>query len=363
LLLLPHVWWQFSMNFPTFGYHLIERNNNFQWFYFLEYIPNQLVVFNPLAFGLIVFIFIKNRTKNVFERGLYFLTVGFLSFFWMTSFRGHVEPHWTVICTIPMIVLIYNHSLLNTKIMRFVKRWIPSIIILILIVRVLLVTRLLPPALNFYGKEERSLAIQTVAGELPVAFFGSFQRASDYYFFTKHKAFVLKSIYTRQTQFDIWQKELDYQGKPVFICSDISGKSEKYELNGYVFHGYRTENFQSVNRLKINDLIFEREVHAGDPLDIRFTIHNPTNDDIHFQHAEFPVTFKILYIHPVSLYDGNLNEDIHVLKSGENLSRRIQTIVPDLPAGDYLLALTLDNTFCVSGNSGYVSIKILNKTE
>ena len=359
VLLIPHVWWQFEMDFPSFRYHLSERNSNFTWGYFLEYIPNQLAVFNPFTFGAVLFILFKYKTNNIFERGLYFLLVGFLSFFWLMTFRGHVEPHWTVACTIPMIILIYRHSLHNSKLMRFVTRWIAPSILLVLTARVLLFTHWLPLQLDLYGKKERNIAIQTVAGQLPVAFTGSFQKPSEYRFFTKQDAFVLSSINSRQTQFDIWQKEIGFQEKPVFICSYVEGKSEKYEINGHVFWGYRTENFQSVNRLKIGYTLSEKELHAGDTLDIHFTINNPTAFDINFHHAEFPVICKIAYSTPLTLYDGILNEDIHVLKSGESLSRRIQTIVPDLPAGDYLLALTLDNTICITRNSDYISIKIL----
>ena len=358
LLLIPHIRWQFVMDFPAFKYHLIQRSSSFRWLYFLEYIPNQLVVFNPLAFGAVMFILFKYRANDVFERGLYFLLIGFLSFFWLMAFRGHVEPHWTVACTIPMIILIYRYSLRNDKLRRFVIRWIAPSILLVLTARILLITDLLPNSLGFNGKKERDFALQTIAGELPVAFTGSFQKPSDYHFFTKQDAFVLSSINSRQTQFDIWQKEIDYQGKPVFICSDIK-KSEKYEVNGYVFWGVKTENFQSVNRLKIECMPLKMEVHAGDTLYIDFKIGNSTPFDIDFNHAEFPVTCKIAYAtHDISLHNGKLNENIHVLKSGETLSRRFQTVVPELPTGDYRIALTLDNTICITQNSNFIPIKI-----
>jgi uncharacterized membrane protein len=303
---------------------------------------------------------VKRKIENIFERGLYFLIVGFLAFFWLMALRGHVEPHWTVACTIPMIVLIYHHSLHNPKFMRFVTRWIAPSIILVLAARVLLFTHWLPLYLDLHGKEERNKAIQTVAGQLPVAFTGSFQKPSDYHFFTKQEAFVLSGIHSRQTQFDIWKKEINHQGKPVFICSYIDGKSTYFEVNGYGFWGYRTENFQSVNRLKIKYSLPKQNVFAGDTLNIHFQIYNPTGCDIDFHHAEFPVTCKLaLTAQVIELYVGTLNEDIDILKSGETLSRIFTTVVPELPAGNYQLAITLDNTICVTGNSNYVSIKIL----
>jgi len=361
LLLVPHIWWQFTMDFPSFKYHLSSRSTNFEWKYFFEYIPNQLVVFNPLVLGAVVIVLFKRKINNIFERGLSFLIVGFLTFFWLMTFRGHVEPHWTVACTIPMIELMYNQSLNNRKFMRFVTQWITPTIVLVLAARFLLTTHWLPQHLDFYGKEERNRAIQSIAGQIPVVFTGSFQNPSDYHFFTKQEAFVLSSIHSRQTQFDIWQKELNHQGKPVFICSHIDGKSTQYEINGHVFWGYHAENFQTVNRLKIEFSLSEKELHAGDSLNIHFKIFNPTEYDIDFHHAEFPVTCKLAYItQEIDLCAGILNDDLDILKSGECLSRNFITVVPLLPEGNYLLSLTLDNTICVTKNSDFYPVKILN---
>jgi len=80
LLLSPHFYWQYSHDFPSFQYHLVDRSNQFQLKYFLEYLPNQLAVFNPFTFGLVVYILIKYKSKDVFERGLFFLIIGFIAF-------------------------------------------------------------------------------------------------------------------------------------------------------------------------------------------------------------------------------------------------------------------------------------------
>jgi hypothetical protein len=361
LLLLPHIWWQVSMDFPSLKYHLSDRNSSFKWIYFFEYIPNQLVVFNPFVFCLVIFIIVKYKTNSLFERGLYFLVVGFLAFFWSMSFKAHVEPHWTVACTIPFIILIYNHSLSNQKIMRLVKWIAPVIIILILIVRILLTTELLPQKLGFYGKEKEYKSIQKIAEQLPVVFKGSYQKTSLYKFFTKHDAFLLQNIYSRQTQFIFSQNELNYIGKPVFIFGHLPGRSEQYEIDGFTFEGYKAKEFQPVNKVKIEFTLLKQELQTGDTLNIPFKIYNPTEFDFDFNHPEFPLFCKCAYIkYGVRVYDGELFEKIDILKSRDCLTNTFRTIVPDIPAGDYLFGLTLDNTFVAARNSRYVSIKILN---
>ena len=92
--------------------------------------------------------------------------------------------------------------------------------------------------------------------------------------------------------------------------------------------------------------------------------YNPTAYDVYFHHPDFPVTCKAVYkVNSVSsLYDGILNKDIDILKSDENVRHiHFKTVVPELPAGNYLFTLALDNTVCAAQNSNYVSIKILTK--
>ena len=76
-LYVPHIMWQFEADFPSFRYHLYQRSSSFEWGYLFEYIPNQLVVFNPFTFGAMVYLVLKHRPSDVFERGLFFIVIGF----------------------------------------------------------------------------------------------------------------------------------------------------------------------------------------------------------------------------------------------------------------------------------------------
>ena len=360
VLLAPHIWWQISNDFPSFQYHLNARSSAFKFRYFTEYLPNQLVVFNPLTLGAFVYVLIKYKPADIFERGLYFLSIGFLAFFWVMTFRGHVEPHWTLAATIPMILLVYKYSLQNHKLYRFVKNWVTPTIILIFIVRVVLVTDLLPEKLGFHGKKAKDKKIEEVAGDLPVVFTGSFQKPSTYHFFTGKESFVLSGVDSRQTQFDILQKELQYQGEPVFICKDIPEKSTIYTIDGYSFPGYITQNFQSVNRLKIDYELSETNLAAGDTIQIGFTIKNPTEHDINFNHEEFPVTLRAAYAKRKSADYSEciLDREITFLRAQDEISGKLKTVIPDLSDEKYSFTLTLDNTICPAVNASFTPIKV-----
>jgi hypothetical protein len=364
-LLVPHICWQISMDFPSFKYHLSDRNSSFQWSYFFEYFPNQLAVFNPFTFAAAVYILVKYKPKEIFDRGLYFLIIGFILFFWIMSFRGHVEPHWTVVCSIPMIVLIYKYSLLNTKLMKYVKHCMFPSIALVCLARVLLVSDVLPKRLDFYGKDKRYKSIESIAGELPVIFTGSFQNPSNYHFFTGKESTVLSAVNTRMTQFDILQKELDYQGKPALVCVMIQGKSQEYNVDGVKFHACKTQNFQSVNRLEITYELQNREVYMNDTLHVAFEIFNPTSFTVDFRHPEFPVSWKAVYHTEMKNFefkDCIVAQEITTLSAYMKIKGTLKTVVPDLDANDCQFALSLNNTICYARNSKLTSL-VLKKND
>jgi hypothetical protein len=365
ILLIPHVYWQINMDFPSFKYHLSDRSSNFRWSYFMEYLPNQLAVFNPFTFAAAVYILIKYRPEDVFERGLYFLVAGFILFFWIMTCRGHVEPHWTVVCSIPMIVLICKYSLRNKRLMKYVKCSILPSIALVYLARILLVADVLPKRLDFYGKDKRYRAIETVAGEMPVIFTGSFQNPSNYHFFTGKESTVLSAVNTRRTQFDILQKELDYQGKPALVCAAIPGKSQEYNIDEIKFHAFKTLNFQSVNRLEINFEMQGDEVFVNDTLHVGFEIYNPTGFTIDFRHPEFPVQWKAVYLTDAKQFefrDCILAQEITTLPAHAKIKGTLKTTVPNSDTDDCLFALSLDNTVCYAPNSKFKHL-VLKKND
>ena len=363
LFLTPHIYWQFANDFPSFKYHLSDRSSNFRWNYFFEYLPNQLAVFNPFTFGAVIYITIKYKWRDIFERSLYFMIIGFIVFFWITSCRGHVEPHWTVAASIPMIILLYRRSLDDKKLTRYVKHWIAPSIILILIARIALIAGLFPQRLNFSGKEERNLAIESVAGDTPVVFTGSFQNPSNYSFFTKKESTVLSAIDSRQTQFDIWAKELNYQGKKVFICSKDENRSKEYIVDGHTFYGYFTDNFQSVNRVKIDYTLDAAEAAPGTVLRIPFEMYNPTDKAVDFNHLEFAVSCKAAYMTNRQLHYADCRFDTPVgsIPANGAIKGELTTIVPDIKPDGYTFTLTLVNPVCSARNSNYQSINISSK--
>ncbi|MBR4468240.1 MAG: glycosyltransferase family 39 protein [Bacteroidales bacterium] len=312
-LLTPHILWQVNNDFPSFKYHLVGRNEAFRWSYFLEYLPNQLLIFNPFTFGAVVYMLIKDRIcvrippapfkrgSGVFERGLKFILIGFFVFFWLMAFRGHVEPHWTIVCVIPVVVLLYRKALVDDKLRKYIKWFILPSLLLVLAFRILLLTPL-ADRFGYHGKEPYYKAIEQVAGDRPVVIRGSFQQPALYHYFTGKESSTLQCYYDRMTQYDLWQFDKDWIGKSVFVCGALNELSEVYHIGDVAVEGFLTDHFQTANRLittfsitNANDT--ETPVfHHGDTIQVDFAIYNPCDEIIDFHDKDFGMCIKAQYL-------------------------------------------------------------------
>lgn len=364
LLLSPHIYWQFANDFPSIKYHLVDRSDGFRWKYVFEYIPNQLVVFNPLIFGAVIYMLIKYRPEDLFTRALHFMIIGFIGFFWITSFRGHVEPQWTLVCSVPMIIILYNRISVSEMFKKYVRRFLIPSLMLLLLFRIFLVTNLsIVKNLGLNGKEEKYEYISSVANNLPVVFLSSYQSPSLFTFFTGKESFPISTLNTRQTQFDIWQLEKNYQHKPAFVADAREGRSQVFEKGTIKFTGYKTSSLQTTNRIKIVFDLPVKFLTSGDTISVSFIITNPCDYDIDFNHFDFPVQVctvlikgKGTYVNPVEL-----SEPIGVLQRGVSLQRTFRAVIPDLPPDEYRFGISLKTALGTTINSTFEKVDITKK--
>ena len=332
-LLTPHILWQVNNDFPSIRYHLLGRSEPFRWSYLIEYLPNQLLIFNPFTFVAVVYVLFKHKTNSDFDRGLRFILVGFFFFFWLMAFRGHVEPHWTIVCVIPIVVLIYTRALIDEKLMKYTKFVILPSLLLVLAFRILLLT---PWAdrFGYHGKEPYYKAIEQIAGDRPVVFRGSFQQPALYHYFSGKESSSLKSYYDRKTQYDLWLFDKAWIGKPVFVCGTLNERSEVYHVGDVAVEGYLTNHFQSANRLVTTFCITNAKAmgtpvfHHGDTIQVDFTIFNPCDEAIDFHDKDFGMCIKAQYMlsndFTFCFYD-----DIGLLLPQASYQGHLYTIVED----------------------------------
>jgi hypothetical protein len=364
ILLLPHIWWQVSNDFPTLKFQLVDRSESFRWVYLLEYLPNQMALFNPFIFGVVIFLIFRKRPVDSFNRALYFLIFGFLGFFGFAAFRGHVEPHWTASCAVPIVLLVYRGSIESHGIFRFLRRTALPTVFLLLIGRVLFVTDLpFVVRLGFAGKEEEIRNIESEAKELPVLFAGTYQYSSLYMYFTGEEAFTISSLYSRLTQFDIWQPEKKYNNKKVFAFRQGNEFLGTHARDRLKTSGFIADSLQTVNRITVEVKPVMHTLYAGDSLSLAVTLKNPYDYDIDFNHREFPVQICMAFAkyEEVDLFPVRLSEQPGILKKGEARTIHAAAVVPGLQQGKYHFGICLKTILGPAINNSFSVIKIEKK--
>ena len=172
---------------------------------------------------------------------------------------------------------------------------------MVLAVRVLLLTPL-ADRYGYHGKEKYYKAIESVAGDRPVVFRGSFQQPALYHYFTGKHSSTLRCYYDRMTQYDLWQFDKDWIGQQVLVCGSDGDISDTFRVGKVEVSGNLSEHFQTANRLvtKFNitnaqeakTLVF----HVGDTIEMDFSIFNPYDQPIDFHHKEFDMGLKVLFL-------------------------------------------------------------------
>ncbi|MEM9258591.1 MAG: glycosyltransferase family 39 protein, partial [Bacteroidota bacterium] len=107
-LYVPHLYWQYANDFPSFRYHLSGRDDAYEISFTLEYILNQLVIFSPLLLWHYWQTFRKDAGRDRFGVACRWLVVGFLLFFLYTTTKGGTEAQWTALLSIPLVFLTFR---------------------------------------------------------------------------------------------------------------------------------------------------------------------------------------------------------------------------------------------------------------
>lgn len=207
VLYIPHILWQVNHDFPSIKYHLIDRSVGFKWNNIIDYILNQLPVFNPFTLIAGIYVLFINKKGDLFNRALKFLMAGFLIFFALWTFKSRVEPHWTIAASIPMVILILREAVENQNLKRYLYRVVAPSLILVFAARLFLMIDILPIKTEWHGDKKRVEDLYAFAGERPVVFTSGFQMPSKYRFYTGGEAHAMGALNYRNTQYDIWTFE------------------------------------------------------------------------------------------------------------------------------------------------------------
>jgi hypothetical protein len=292
VLLLPHLFWQFENNFPTFQYHLVSRSSLYRFKYTSDYFLEQLVMSGPFIGFIIIYQAVRPLViKDDFMRGLKFNFIGFIGFFFFMSFKGRVEPHWTALGYLPGVILATIRIQDKEQVIKWVRGLFLPTLAIFLILRFSLMVQIFPKEFNitkdFHLWDKWAKEIKTYANGRKVVFVNSFQQPSKYSFYTGGDfSHSLNSIHYRQNQYDIWNGEENIQEQDILLV----GAYRKYDTLLTSVGSYRVrniDNFHSYfNAIKIVSDRQEVICLPKDSLLLRLQIINQTKDTVSFQSSD-----------------------------------------------------------------------------
>jgi hypothetical protein len=342
VLYIPHILWQVNHDFPSIKYHLIDRSVGFKWNNIIDYILNQLPVFNPFTLIAGIYVLFINKKGDLFNRALKFLMAGFLIFFALWTFKSRVEPHWTIAASIPMVILILREAVENQNLKRYLYRVVAPSLILVFAARLFLMIDILPIKTEWHGDKKRVEDLYAFAGERPVVFTSGFQMPSKYRFYTGGEAHAMGALNYRNTQYDIWrfdesyvdhQVVIDFRNDTTGVVPTISGES--------VFNLKEVLHYQPYKRLEVIPDINNTPLSTKSVNEMGVKIVNPYNNTYNINHPSMPLQIYLVFI---TEKDGKLVRerlaaisefDSNEIYSGETVSGKILIDLSEYSAGVY----------------------------
>jgi hypothetical protein len=238
LAYLPHLLWQINNDYPSYQFHILNKSQDgYKPLDSLMFFLGQLLIAGPLTGILLFYAALRYKQQNQTEKALRFTLIGFIVFFFLSTFNAPVEPNWTAASFVPLLVLSYNYTTEHGQFKKWIIRLATVSCLFFLLLRLNLAFDFFPAigskALpEFYGWKSWAKAIQEKAQDKPVVFTNSYQNAAKYSFYSGgHSALSLNNIFYRRNQYDLWNIQDSLQGKTIMFIPNWEIRGENvYKL-------------------------------------------------------------------------------------------------------------------------------------
>lgn len=355
ILMIPHLLWQVRHDFVTPYYHLVERTAgfHFKWQSVYDFVLGQLGILNPLIALLLFYFGIVFKPRDSFDRALKYNAFGVLILGLVMSFRGPVEANWTSTAFIPLIIIAYRGMSVNVKVIKAI--YIIGLVsaVFIIALRGIMIVNYLPEQykhhfrVEFHNWDTWAQELHKKAGEKPVVFINSYQRASKYFYYAKKSAYSYATLTYRKSEFDIngVEKKLFDDEVIIFhndkafglieeiLCS-IPNLDSLMLTSGEKVYFTILKNYRTYNFLLINFEIEEHEYKAGTSLEIPITLSNPTGIPIKIENDSIGCKIAVAFYQKEKVVFYKEVYDITGLTIGDEYRTKLTIKAPE-EAGEY----------------------------
>ena len=313
IIFLPHLWWQYTHDWVSFGYHLSGRNAwAYKYNYTLEYIALLLCIFNPLWLYHYWRGIADSRRNGVPLRNAFlWLAAGFAFFFLLSTVRGPVQPQWVLPVALPLTALLFYASRQS----RFVRA--AAIVIAVLFIGVRIVAVANPTGLKgeLWQQERIYSQIADVAGDRPVVFMQNYTAPAKYSYYTGKTAYCSPYFFTRHSQWQYDTLDRTFRGREV-IVGNLNNNTQANSLelaNGQTFYYSVIADYTPLRELEVECLTpldlelpylrrdsLATQADSLAPVVLTLAVHNPYPFDV-YSTDSIPLRLQ-LYFHITQHY-------------------------------------------------------------
>lgn len=273
LLYLPHLWWQYSHDFPSVRYHLSGRvTSGLTLKYLGPTILNLLVVFNPLF----LFHYGRGLASQIRERrnaAYSWLLLGFVVFFTLSAFRYSTQPQWMLPAVFAFIVLLMAESRRSDRAYRYIRTVAIVTGALFLLARLAMLVLPLPGQL--WNNKSSNEDIARLADGRPVVFMNNYTASAKYTFYTGQPAYTLPIYFMRQSQWQYSDLDDSFAGQEVLVAQTEDGRPDNgIWINGKLFWYSVVHDFHSLRKVQITPLTPLQRM-GGDTVAVDLLLYNP----------------------------------------------------------------------------------------
>lgn len=297
LLFLPHLYWQYTHDFPSFRYHLSGRDDPYELKHTLNYLLNQLLIFSPLLFPLIIRTLRRRKPADDLERAFRWVIFGFWGFFFYTTFKGHVEPQWTVILSLCFIILLYREGQEDQWLYTWARRMSVISVGLLMVARIVMVwpdSGLRTP----FNRRAWIPGLEANANGLPVVFQDSYRHPAMYEFYTGQRAYTFTDVCYRKNQYDIRYWEEVLHNRTVLIAGQLTWERAAAEVTafpGATFKLLRADSMQISQKIELQARLPQMSLVRGDSIFFDILLTNPYTHDIYPEQGTLPLSIVERY--------------------------------------------------------------------
>ena len=338
LLYLPHILWQYDHDWASFRFHLIERRyNDYEALFTFEYLIAQPIISGPLVGIPLIWFFFKTKPKTNFQNALKYTGIGVYVFFFISSFKGHVESNWTFTALIPLILLGYDGIEKSQKTTSYIYRTFPISLILILAIRFYLLYDFLPNSWDvkteFHQWKSWAKTIKNHTEGKTVIFANSYQKASFYEFYSGDPSYSFNNVWGRKNQFSIWDitQNQCWENDVALIHNFSSSKDDSLLTNTEMVYFDYLDDFMVLPFITIVPRQKYFQAKPMDTMNVSFEISKKGHEsfNIDSMSVESYITYEI-YSHDILIKgsSGKLILTDELIESGEG---NIKIQIPKTP--------------------------------